>query len=182
MAFSRCVLFLFIHSFDNMSVFCANFGASALLCIFNANAMENGLILSKPHSRAGLLIWPFLLESGLFFLNMPSQKFPLKEGLFLNSQWAMTNCEFQTGLHFVAEISCLFSHEQVGVDVCPSPVIPPCRCCGAGSCGISTNADPRELPDGKDFAAVKPSSASNPSHLALKFPCSVTPRWLRTGV
>ena len=63
MPFSRCLLFLFIHSFDNKSIFGANCGQCAFLCIFNAKAMENGLVLSKPQEQACLLAiftrnWP----------------------------------------------------------------------------------------------------------------------------
>lgn len=134
MSFSSFLPFPFVHSFDNTVVFCADFGQCVLLCIFNAKAMENGLILSKHHSGAGLLLSPFLLESGLFFLNMPSQKNSFeKKGLFLNSQWTVTNCEFQTVSHFIANISRSSSHEQVNTDACSSPIVAPCRCCRADS-------------------------------------------------
>jgi len=59
MPFSRCLLLPCVHSFDNRSVFCANIGQCALLCIFDAKAVENRLILSKPHSGAGLLAGHF---------------------------------------------------------------------------------------------------------------------------
>lgn len=77
---------------------------------------------------------------------MPSQKSPLKEGLFLNSQRAVTDCEFQTVPHFIPKISHFSSHERVSVDVFSSPIITPCLLCGTCSCAVPTNVDPGELP------------------------------------
>lgn len=54
MSFSSFLPFPFVHSFDNTVVFCADFGQYVLLCIFNAKAMENGLIFIKASLRSRL--------------------------------------------------------------------------------------------------------------------------------
>lgn len=179
MSFSSFLPFPFVHSFDNTVVFCADFGQCVLLCIFNAKAMENGLILSKHHSGAGLLLSPFLLESGLFFLNMPSQKNSFeKKGpvpeftMGCDKPWISNSFTFHCK-HFPLLFTRASQHRCLLQPHCGSLSalqgwFPPMLIWGCSS-------------DGRGFAAIELSSAS--SHLALKIPCPVMPlrtrRWLK---